>query len=126
MNAGPSSRLWSYARFAYALMAVATLWCSWLNLGNALRIAHQVHAVEYGEGPILFHAVRLLQHQPLYPPPQQLPSILAPYGPVGYGLVALCIRFFGISFVAPRMLVVGSAVGIALLLVLLLRNLTRS
>lgn len=126
MHAGGASRWWSFAKIPYALMAVATLWCGWLNLRNALAIVRQVHPVEYGEGPILFHALRLTEHLPLYLPPGQWPSIFAPYGPVGYGLVALCVHFFGVSFAAPRMMVVASAAGVAILVALLLRHLTRS
>ena len=73
-------------------------------------------SIDYEEGNVLNAAVRLLHHITPYPDPRSFPSILNPYGPVGYALTAAAMKVFGNSFFGPRLLVLCGAVGISLLI----------
>lgn len=77
----------------------------------------------YGEGIVLAAATRVARGLSPYPPiTQQLPYVINVYGPVPYYLGALCVKLFGVSFAAPRILVAASAAWCAALIALLLRH----
>jgi hypothetical protein len=57
-----------------------------------------------------------------YPPATQLPYVISSYGPVPYHLAGLCVKLFGVSFTAPRLLVVVSGIWCAAIIALLVRH----
>jgi hypothetical protein len=76
-----------------------------------------------GEGIVLSAATRIARGLSLYPPiTQQLPFVINVYGPVAYYLGALCVKLFGVSFTAPRILVALSAIWSGLIIALLMRR----
>lgn len=78
---------------------------------------------DYGEGIVLAAATRVARGLSPYPPiTQQLPYIINPYGPVPYYLAGLCVKLFGVSFTAPRILVAASAAWCATLIALSVRR----
>ena len=77
---------------------------------------------EIGEGPLLGVAVRVAQGLGAYPPATQLPYVISPYGPLPYYLAGLCVKLFGVSFTAPRVLVVASGIWCAAIIALLVRH----
>jgi hypothetical protein len=83
-------------------------------------------ALNYEEGNQLNAALRITHGQNPFPPVGGLPYIVNPYGPVFYYAVAPLVKWFGLSFVAPRLLVLASGLAVALFLVLLLRLWTKS
>ena len=83
-------------------------------------------AVNYEEGNVLNAALRITHGLSPYPPVGGLPYVVNPYGPVFYYAVAPLVKLFGLSFTAPRLLVLASGLAVALLLVLLLRRWTES
>ena len=97
-------------------------------LGCVVTLLHVVLAVplpyelNFGEGPILGVAVRVTQGLGAYPPATQLPYVISPYGPLPYYLTALCVKLFGVSFTAPRVLVVASGIWCAVIIALLVRH----
>jgi hypothetical protein len=78
--------------------------------------------LNFAEGPFLGVAVRIVHGYPTYPPATTPPYIINPYGPVPYYLVAMLVRIFGVGFTAPRVLVIASAIGCAVLVALLVRR----
>jgi hypothetical protein len=99
---------------------VATL----LAIGETVLELRRPFQMDYGEGVVLNSGVRITQGQPLYPDPHAYPLVLNPYGPVGYYLVAACVRLGGVSFVYPRLMILGCGLLVAGLLVLLIQHWT--
>jgi hypothetical protein len=83
-------------------------------------------AVNFEEGKILNAGYRIIHGLTPYPPVGRPPYLVNVYGPVFYYLVAPLVKWFGLSFTVPRLLVLASGLGAALLLVLLLRHWTKS
>lgn len=77
---------------------------------------------DFGEGPLLGVAVRVAQGLGAYPPATQLPYVISPYGPLPYYLGGLCVKLFGVSLTAPRVLVVASDIWCAAIIALLVRH----
>jgi len=105
-----------------ALVAVSALVCLWQAMGEA-RLPFQL---DYEEGNILNAGVRIVHGLTPYPDPRAYPNALNPYGPVGYYLVALCVRVGAVGFTLSRLLMLACGVGIALLLWMLIREGTGS
>ena len=80
------------------------------------------YELNFGEGPLLGVGVRVAQRLGAYPPATQLPYVISPYGPVPYYLAGLCVKLFGVSFTAPRLLVVVSGIWCAAIIALLVRR----
>jgi hypothetical protein len=94
-------------------------------VATLLRAALEVplpYELEFGEGPLLGAAVRVAQGLGAYPPATQLPYVISPYGPLPYYLAGLCVKLFGVSFTAPRVLVVASGIWCAAMIALLVRH----
>lgn len=108
------------------LFGLAVAFGCFMAVEDAARVIHLPYQLNYVEGVILSGGLRIVQGQPLYPPPGEFPIVLNQYGPVFYWLVATLLKLFGIGFTASRVLVVLSALLIALLLALLLHHWTRS
>ncbi len=83
-------------------------------------------AVNFEEGKILNAGYRILRGLTPYPPVGRPPYVVNVYGPVFYYVVAPLVKWFGLSFTAPRLLVLASGLTVALLLALLLRHWTES
>ena len=116
----------------FALLAAEIVLLSGVIAGvlDSLRFAAYYiplrFALHYEEGNILNAALRITRGHTPYPPVGGLPYVVNPYGPVFYYLVAPLVKWFGLSFTAPRVLVLLSGLAVGLLLVLLLRHWTRS
>jgi hypothetical protein len=80
------------------------------------------YELDFGEGPLLGVAVRVVQGLGAYPPATQLPYVISPYGPLPYYLAGLCVKLCGVSFTAPRLLVVASGIWCAAIIALLVRH----
>jgi hypothetical protein len=80
------------------------------------------YELDFGEGPLLGVGVRVAQGLSAYPPATQLPYVMSPYGPLPYYLAGLCVKLFGVSFTAPRVLVVASGIWCAAIIALLVRH----
>ncbi|HVB34781.1 MAG TPA: hypothetical protein VNJ52_10475 [Patescibacteria group bacterium] len=109
----------------YLLVAVVIL-----GLLDTLRFAVYYiplrFAVNFEEGNVLNAALRITHGQSPYPPVGGLPYVVNPYGPVFYYAVAPLVKWFGLSFTAPRLLIFACCMAVALLLVLLLKRFTAS
>lgn len=81
---------------------------------------------DYEEGNILNALVRISHHQTPYPDPHAFPSVFNTYGPVAYYAFYVPVRFFGLSFFAPRVVVFLCVLAIATLIGILLWRDTRS
>lgn len=92
-----------------------------LQLGIGVARARIPIELDYEEGNILNAGVRISHGLSPYPDPAAFPYVLNPYGPVGYFLAAASVRAFGISLVAPRLLVLAGGAVILVVLVLLTR-----
>jgi hypothetical protein len=92
------------------------------TLFQVILVVPLPYTVDFGEGPLLGVAVRVAQGLSAYPPATQLPYIFSPYGPVPYYLAGLCVKLFGVSFTAPRLLVVVSGMWCAAMIALLVRQ----
>jgi hypothetical protein len=91
--------------------------------------AHRValpYQLDYEEGNILNAAVLIRQGGTPYPPPSDSLCVFNPYGPVFYYSVAVLVKWFGVDFTYPRLLVVLSSLLVSSLLSLLLRRWTGS
>jgi hypothetical protein len=80
------------------------------------------YELDFGEGPLLGVAVRVAQGLGAYPSATELPYVISPYGPLPYYLAGLCVKLFGVSFTAPRVLVVASGIWCAAIIALLVRH----
>jgi hypothetical protein len=83
-------------------------------------------ALNFEEGKVVNAGFRIMHGLTPYPPVGQPPYYVNVYGPVFYYVMAPLVRWFGISFTAPRLLVLASGLATALFLVLLLRHWTKS
>ncbi|MGB9104702.1 MAG: hypothetical protein WCC59_08090, partial [Terriglobales bacterium] len=102
---------------------------AWRVLGAALAL--RAHALspfqfDYGEGNVLATLARIAHGLTPYPDPRAFPNAIDPYGPVGYYLLAIPVKLFGVALLAPRMLVIASVVAICVLLALTIARTTRS
>ena len=129
MNAAPpiqpSTNL-RLLRVSEWLMAACVAAAAALTLFHAATEARLPFQLDYEEGNILNTAVRVDAGQSPYPDPQAFPNALNPYGPVGYGLAALCVRMGGTSFTLPRYANLCCGLVIATLLLLLVSRFTGS
>jgi hypothetical protein len=82
--------------------------------------------VNFEEGKILNAGLRITHGLTPYPPLSHPPYFMNVYGPVFYYVMAPLVKWFGLSFTAPRILVLASGLTVAVLLVLLLRHWTKS
>ena len=98
-------------------LLAAVLGCV-VTLIHVALLAPLPYQLDFGEGPMLGVAVRVAQGLGAYPPATQLPYVFSPYGPLPYYLGGLCVKLFGVSFTAPRLLVVGSGIWCAVLIAL--------
>lgn len=109
----------------YVLIAVVSL-----GFLDTLRFAAYYiplrFAVNFEEGNVLNAALRITRGHTPYPPVGGLPYVVNPYGPVFYYTVAPLVKWFGLSFTAPRLLVLASGFVIALFVILLLKRWTGS
>ncbi|MGI9101679.1 MAG: hypothetical protein ACR2IF_04455 [Terriglobales bacterium] len=111
--------------FESALLALLA-WRLWIIATAVRTFASAPFQYDYGEGNVLATAVRLAHGLSPYPDPRAFPNAIDPYGPVGYYLLALPVKWFGVTFLYPRLLVIAAAVSICLLLALIIFKFTRS
>ncbi len=125
-NPEPAGKPAAFVRIAeFALLAAVVA-----GVIDTLRFAAYYiplpFAVNFEEGKILNAGFRITQGLTPYPPVGRPPYFVNVYGPVFYYLTALLVKLFGLSFTTPRLLVLASALAVALFLILLLRYWTRS
>jgi hypothetical protein len=102
---------------------------AWRIIAAALAV--RAHALtpfqfDYGEGNVLATLARIAHGLTPYPDPRAFPNAIDPYGPVGYYLLAIPVKLFGISLLPPRVLVIASVVAICIFLALIILRATRS
>jgi hypothetical protein len=114
------SRLDHYLEWASALILLG---CAVLALCFAVKTARLPMQFDFGEGDILNAGLRITQGLTPYPDPHGWPSILNPYGPIPYLLTALLVKWFGVSFFAPRLVSVLCGAAIAFLIGAIIRRL---
>jgi hypothetical protein len=107
-------------------MAACVAGAALLCFQQAVRQAQLPFQLDYEEGNVLNAGVRITQGLTPYPDPHLYPSVLNPYGPIGYLLVAQCVRLGGIRFVLPRFVMLAFALAIVLLLFRIIREWTGS
>lgn len=114
---GVRSRAWLV--FILPLAAIG-IWRVVLFAGRAPVAAPFQY--DYEEGNILNAISRILHSATPYPDPHALPSILNPYGPAAYYLLAIPAKLFGVSFLYPRLLIVACAFVVATLIAMEIRR----
>ena len=116
----PKSRvLFEKTEILFLLAAVLGCVVTFLHVALAAPLPYQL---DFAEGPLLGGAFRVAQGLGAYPPATQLPYVLSSYGPLPYYLGGLCVKLFGVSFTAPRLLVVASGIWCAVIIALLVRH----
>lgn len=100
----------------------ATVFAAGATVARTLAYARTPFQIDYEEGNILNAALRITRGETPYSDPQGWPIVLNPYGPVMYYAVAGLVKIFGLGFVVPRMLVIGSTLAIGLIIALLIRR----
>lgn len=103
-----------------ALVIVGTL----VFLATASEFIRRPYQVDYSEGVILATAVHTANGGSPYADPRPLPSLVSPYGPLFYDVAAGVIRYLGVNFWGPRLLVLLFTIGCALFLASLLHHWT--
>ena len=101
------------------LFLLATLLGCVVTFVRAALAAPLPYQLDFAEGPLLGGSIRVAQGLGAYPPATQLPYVLSSYGPLPYYLGGLCVKLFGVSFTAPRLLVVASGIWCAVIIALL-------
>lgn len=96
-----AARALALALTAWAFITLA--WLAWRRLGHPFDL-------EWLEGATLWHAQRILDGQPLYPPPS-IDFVPHPYTPLYPALLALWGRLFGVSYALARALSLASFLG---------------
>ncbi|HVB34782.1 MAG TPA: hypothetical protein VNJ52_10480 [Patescibacteria group bacterium] len=110
-----------FRRAEIGLLIVVTLGC----IATLRYVAHflPLHfSSNFEEGNILNAALRIVHGQTPYPAVGGPPYVVNPYGPVFYYALAPLVKWFGVGFFWPRLLVVISGFASAFFLVLLLRR----
>ena len=116
----PENRgLFEKVEILFLLAAVVGCVVTLLHVALVVPLPYEVN---FGEGPLLGIGVRVAQGLSAYPPATQLPYVISPYGPLPYYLAGWCVKHFGVSFSAPRLLVVASGIWCAAMIALLLRH----
>ena len=115
------SRTTRYAVLILSTAAACTAACMLVVAIVRLRFPY---GIDYEEGNILNTAVRMTHWLSPYPDPHGWPRILNPYGPVAYTISAACVKLFGLSLFASRIVVMLSAAAVALLIGILLKRTT--
>src|ERR1700730_6605668 len=103
---------WETLAFGVVLLsclAVLLIAALWIPLPFQLNFA---------EGPLLGEAARIAKGSPAYPSATTPPYVINPYGPVAYFMIAMLVKMFGVGFTAPRVLVMASAIGCAVVIAL--------
>jgi hypothetical protein len=83
-------------------------------------------SVNFEEGNALNAALRITRGETPYPPVGGPPYVVNPYGPAFYYATAPLVKFFGVSFTTPRLMVLASGILAALFIALLLARWTGS
>ena len=112
-------RISGWVETAFSTLAIVCASLCIVDAVNALRAPVQL---DYEEGNILNAGLRIVGGLTPYPDPHGWPVVLNPYGPLSYLLVAALVKTFGVSFTAPRVVIVLCGVGVAGILFMLLRH----
>lgn len=112
-------RIGRWAGTSFSLLAVA---CASVCIADAVNTVRAPVQLDYEEGNILNAGLRIVQGLTPYPDPRAWPLALNPYGPISYLLVAALVKTFGVSFTAPRSLIILCGIAVTGLLLILLRH----
>lgn len=122
----PSVQAMRFAQRFVAATEILLLVLAIAGTVKSLRAAVERLSVPYGlnfeEGNQLDAALRVAHAQDLYPPVGRPPYIVHPYGPIFYLADGALVRLFGVSFAPGRTLVLLAGMGIAGLVMALLRR----
>lgn len=92
------------------VLAAASVCAAVIVLVMAVNAARMPYQLDYEEGNILNAAVRIVHGMTPYPAPHSWPSVINPYGPVGYEMASWMVRLGGVQLTLPRMMVIGCTV----------------
>ena len=95
------------------ILGVMTAWQVFIFFVHAYQAIAFPYQLDYGEGPILEIALRVAHGEPLYPPINQPPYVIASYEPVYYLLSALGVWIWGPNYWFGRLVSLVSALAIA-------------
>ncbi len=115
--------VWRWLRSRQVIMIAFAVACSIIRIKYAYLRAGIPFQLEYEEGNILNAGFRILHGLTPYPAPGSFPYVLNPYGPVAYLLAASAMKLLGVSLLGPRLLVLLAGIGVALLIVLISKDL---
>src|SRR5262249_4126870 len=107
-----------FVRVLAGAMAVLAL----VSLLTAVKYARCPVQYDYEEGNLLNAAVLVASGQTPYPDPHSWPLVLNPYGPLPYLATGAIIKTLGVSLTGPRLLGIGCASVVAVLIGFLLRR----
>ncbi|HMD83188.1 MAG TPA: glycosyltransferase family 39 protein [Terriglobia bacterium] len=93
-----------------------------VTLVTAARAVPLPYELDFDEGPVLGVGVRIAHGLSAYPPATEFPYVTNPFGPLPYYLAGLCVKLFGVSFTAPRILTVVLGIWCAAVIALLVRH----
>jgi hypothetical protein len=116
----PRSRV-LFEKVEILFLLAAGLGCL-VTLITVVRAVPLRYELDFDEGPVLGVGVRVAHGLSAYPPATEFPYVTDPFGPLPYYLAGLCIKLFGISFTAPRILTVIFGIWCAALIALLVRH----
>ncbi len=104
-----SLRQWKSSRLGILVLAASSSTSAIIVFLVQLHSAQLRYQLDYEEGNILNAAVRIVRGMTIYPPPHSWPSVMNPYGPIGYEMVSWMVRLGGVDFTLPRYLVMTFA-----------------
>ncbi len=109
----------------FALLALV-VWHAITTALSLFALALTPFQFDYGEGNVLATLARISHGLTPYPDPRAFPNAIDPYGPIGYYLLAIPTKLFGVSLLAPRLVILASVAAICVFLVLIAARCTRS
>jgi len=93
-----------------------------VTLVRAVLVMPLPYAWDLAEGSLLGEVVRVAHGLSPYPPATAIPYVINPYGPLPFYIAGLCVKVFGVSFTAPRILIFISGTWCAALTALLVSH----
>lgn len=124
-RAGPANHR-PAVRNAATWLSLAVILSALIVLLQSAPLVRLPFEIDYGEGLMLEGALRIHDHQPLYPSPYGFPVVLHDWGPVAYVAATLALPGGQPSYPSGRVLVVIASIALAALVGVLLKRWTGS
>ena len=101
---------WKTSKIGVLVLATSAVCSAVVTLVIMVSTARLPYQIDYEEGNVLNSAVRIVHGMPIYPAPHSWPSVINPYGPIGYEMVSWMVRLGGVELELPRLLMIGFTV----------------